>query len=222
MCSSSDGSFADDVHAQNLARFAMKDELQPPGGIAADLPARGLAIVGHADFVGHVFLGQLLFGLAGEGDLREWCRCRKDRWPGWTGSSVPARSPRRCGPAPWRRKPGSGNPMTSPAAKMFGTLVRYSASTAMRPRLSASRPAAARFSSSTLPWRPTAYSRASPSDPLVAFQIRDDAAVRHLFHAGDFFIQAHGDAMVAQVVGERLDDFARRRIPAGADAFRPG
>ncbi len=69
MWTSSAGAFADDVHAENLARVAMEDELQAAGGVAANLAARGLAIVGHADFVGHVFVGQLLFGFADEADL---------------------------------------------------------------------------------------------------------------------------------------------------------
>src|SRR6185437_10949275 len=39
------GAFADDVHAKQVARFAMEDELQSPRGVAANLTARDFAIV---------------------------------------------------------------------------------------------------------------------------------------------------------------------------------
>jgi len=38
--------------------------------VASDLPAGNFAVVGDTDFVGDVFLGELLLGLADEGDLR--------------------------------------------------------------------------------------------------------------------------------------------------------
>ena len=41
---------------------------------------------------------------------------------------------------------------------------------------------------------------------LLAFEIRDHAAVGQLLHALHFFAQAHGHAGVAQVIAERLDD----------------
>src|ERR1700761_3504867 len=49
----------------------MKDDLEPARGVAANLSSRDLAIVGHADLIGNIFIGQLLFGLADEGDLRD-------------------------------------------------------------------------------------------------------------------------------------------------------
>jgi hypothetical protein len=51
----------------------------------------------------------------------------------------------------------AGKPMTSPTAKMCGTLVRYSSSTVIRPRGSALSPAASRPSSPVIPWRPAEY-----------------------------------------------------------------
>ena len=44
-------------------------------------------------------------------------------------------------------------------------------------------------------------------DALLAFEIGDDGAVGQFFHALHFFAEAHGDAAVAQVIAERLDDF---------------
>src|SRR5579862_6515218 len=36
---------ADDVHAEHLARFAVEDQLQAPGGVAANLAACDLAVI---------------------------------------------------------------------------------------------------------------------------------------------------------------------------------
>src|SRR5471030_617008 len=63
------GLFSNDVYSQNLARFAVENQLQPPRGIAADLPARAVAVVRHAHLIRHIFVGQLLFGFAGERNL---------------------------------------------------------------------------------------------------------------------------------------------------------
>src|SRR5271166_3901639 len=61
---------ADNVHAQDLPRLAVKNQLQPPRRVAAYLSARNLPVVRYAHFVRYVFLGKLLFRLADEGDLR--------------------------------------------------------------------------------------------------------------------------------------------------------
>ncbi len=44
-------------------------------------------------------------------------------------------------------------------------------------------------------------------DLFLAFKIGDDGAVGEFFDAFHFFAEAHGDAAVAQVVAEGLDDF---------------
>src|SRR5207249_7552807 len=51
---------ANDVNAQQLLGLAMEDELQPAGGVPHDLPARDLAIVSDAYFVGHILFRELL------------------------------------------------------------------------------------------------------------------------------------------------------------------
>ena len=48
---------------------AVEDELEPAGGVAADLAAGDLAVVSDADLVGDVLVGELLLGLADEADL---------------------------------------------------------------------------------------------------------------------------------------------------------
>src|SRR5271155_2416815 len=42
---------ANNMHAENLPRFAMKDQFQPPCCVAADLAARDFAIIRYADFI---------------------------------------------------------------------------------------------------------------------------------------------------------------------------
>ena len=78
----------------------------------------------------------------------------------------------------------------------------------MRPRLSASRPAAARLRSSTGSLAADGVEQRVAGDFLFAFEVGDDGAGGRLFDALDFFAEAEGDAGVAEVVAERLDDFA--------------
>ena len=63
------GTLADDVHAEDLAGFAVEDELEPACRVAANLAARDFAIVGHTDFVGDILVSELFFGLADEADF---------------------------------------------------------------------------------------------------------------------------------------------------------
>src|ERR1043166_4274984 len=60
---------SNNVYAEQLPGFPMENDFQPPGGVAADLSARDLAIIRQPDFVRHVFFGQLLFRFSDEGDL---------------------------------------------------------------------------------------------------------------------------------------------------------
>ena len=63
------GAFADDVDAENFAGVAVKDELEAARGVAANLAAGGFAIERHADFIRHVFIGELFLGFADEADF---------------------------------------------------------------------------------------------------------------------------------------------------------
>ncbi len=65
------GALSDDVHSQQMPGLAVKDNLQTSCGIAPDLAARDLAIIGDPNFVGHIFIGELLLGLADKRDLRD-------------------------------------------------------------------------------------------------------------------------------------------------------
>src|SRR5689334_17708712 len=49
----------------------MEDDLEAAGGVAANLSAADLSVVSDADFVGYVFIRELLLGLADEGDFRD-------------------------------------------------------------------------------------------------------------------------------------------------------
>ena len=55
------GTLANDVHPQQRVSVQVEDQLQQAGGVADDLPARDLAVVGFAHFVRHALLGQLFF-----------------------------------------------------------------------------------------------------------------------------------------------------------------
>src|SRR5579864_6809729 len=61
--------FSDNVDSEQLLGLAMKDELQTAGGIAANLAARDFAIIRDADLVGDIFVCELFFGFADEGNL---------------------------------------------------------------------------------------------------------------------------------------------------------
>src|SRR6185369_12849836 len=64
------GSLAYDMHAEDLFGFAVEDQLQPPGGVAANLTSCNFAIIRDSHFVRDVVVGKLLFGLADERYLR--------------------------------------------------------------------------------------------------------------------------------------------------------
>ena len=51
------GALANDVHAQQLARLIMENELKQASGVANDLPARDLAVLRLAHLVRHARLG---------------------------------------------------------------------------------------------------------------------------------------------------------------------
>src|ERR1700761_3788351 len=63
------GSLPYDVNAKKRVAFAMEDDLQASGRISPDLAACDLTVVRDAHLVRHVFLGELLLGLADEADL---------------------------------------------------------------------------------------------------------------------------------------------------------
>src|SRR5207253_181042 len=151
-------------------RGRIEKQLQSAGGVTANLAARDLAKIGHAHFVGNSFVRELLFRFANEGDFGNAVNpVRVIRAVGMDGHAEGAgggdaalfhgnraEAGKTRGRRHWFSEPRLGKPMTSPTAKMCSCLVRYCSSTEIRPRASASSPAAARFRSSMLPWRPTA------------------------------------------------------------------
>ena len=158
------GALADDVHSKDRVRHPMEDQLQPSRRIAANLSTRNLPVVRHANLVRNVlFRFGLLLGLPDKADLRNRVDSIRVQIPGLDRilSSPNARAA-ATRPCSIDTEASDGNPITSPTAKIVGTLVLKSLSTGIRPRESDSIPTAARFSSSTFPCRPTAYSSASP------------------------------------------------------------
>ena len=106
------------------ARLAMENQLQAAGGIAANLAARYFTIIRNAHFIRCALFRQLLFGFADERNfrnrinsvgiilrIRHHALIAKDACGGDATLLHGNRGQR-------------GKPMTSPAAKIFGTLVR--------------------------------------------------------------------------------------------------
>src|SRR6516164_6985161 len=63
--------FADDVNAEELPGFGVKDQFEEAGDIAEDLAARDLLIAGFADLVRDRGFGEFLFVLADHRDFRD-------------------------------------------------------------------------------------------------------------------------------------------------------
>ena len=55
------GAFADDMHTQQFVILAVKNQLEHADGVADDLSARDLFVIGFANFVGDARLGQFFF-----------------------------------------------------------------------------------------------------------------------------------------------------------------
>src|ERR1043166_6401294 len=196
---------ADDVDAEYLARLAVEDDLQASGGVAAYLAAGYLAVVCDADLVGHVLVRQLLLGLADEGDFRNGVDAV--RVVGRVGLELTAEG-EAGGDAPLlHRDRGEGGEADHVAD---GVDVRL-----LRPvlRVHADAPARGGFESGggevqivnvALP--PDGVEQRVARNFLVALQVRHDASVRHLLDRGDLFVEPERDAVVSQVVAERLDN----------------
>src|SRR4030095_5658009 len=63
------GAFPDDMHTEERFGLAMENQLEAPGRIPANLPARYLAIVSNTYLVRNVLFGELFLGLSYEGNL---------------------------------------------------------------------------------------------------------------------------------------------------------
>src|SRR6516164_1929131 len=154
------------MYPQKLLAGRIKDQFQSSRRIPANLPARNLAKVRDPHFVGNALIRQLLLGFPNEGNLRNRINA-----VGIIFALRVDRHPKRFRCCSIDTDPKLGNPITSPTAKICGCVVRYSSSTLILPRPSASSPPAARFSSSTFPCRPTAYSSASPDTFFLLFKL---------------------------------------------------
>jgi hypothetical protein len=63
------GTFTDDVDAEQMLGIGIEEKFEAAGSVSPDLPASNLAEVGHANFVGNAFVGQLFFGFTDEGNF---------------------------------------------------------------------------------------------------------------------------------------------------------
>ena len=201
----------------------MEDQLQAAGGVAANLAARDLAIVGHAHFVGHVFVGELLFGLADEADLRDGVNAVGiDSWD-WRCMRVVAEGAGGGDAALLHRDRGQAGKADHVAdgedVRHLGAEVLVDGDAAARVGFDAG---GGQIQIVDVALAADRVEQRVAGDLLLAFQIRDHGAVGQLFHAFHFFVQAHGHAAVAQVVAERLDDFLVGEFEQPWAAFRSG
>ncbi len=96
--------------------------------------------------------------------------------------------------------------MTSPAAKMCGCAVRYSASTAIRPRASASQPGRGEVQPVGRALAAGGVEHDVGRKLLAALELGDDAAVREPLDRVHLFAEAEDEADPAQVVLQCLDE----------------
>ena len=101
-----------------------------------------------------------------------------------------------------------GKPMTSPAAKMCGTVVQNVSSTFSRPRSSARRPAAPRISRSVADTRPAENSTTSADDPFAGFEQQHAPRRRARLHRdrGHRLAQPERDVATAHLVEQLVHD----------------
>src|SRR5579883_1370456 len=201
------GALADDVDAQHLLRFAMEDDLQASGGVAADLAAGDLSIKSHADLVRNVFVGKLLLGLADErnfGDGEDAVRIA-----GRVGVQVLAEGVRGGDAALLHGDRGQARKADDVACGedvgLLGAVFVVDRDSAARVGFEAGRGEVqvvhVALTSDRVEQRVAGHT-------FFAGQVGNDAATRHLFHALNFLVEAQGHAIVSQMVGERFHHFA--------------
>ena len=202
------GALADDVHAEHLAGVAMEDELEAAGGVAANLAAGDLAVVGHADFVGHVFVGQLLLGLADEADLGNGVDAVGIK-AGIGGGGMVVEGAGGGDAALLHGDRSQGGKADHVAGGVdvrdLGLVVLVDGDAAAIVGLEAG---GGKVEVVDVALAAHGVEQRIAGDVLLAFEVGDDGAVGQLFDALDLFAEAQGDAGVAQVVAEGLDDFA--------------
>src|ERR1017187_4534688 len=203
---------SDDVDAENFPGLSVEDEFEPAGGISANLATGNFAIVGHADFVGNVFVGQLLFSLSDEADLGNgvdavWIEA------GIRGSSLVVECA-GCGDAALlhgdRSKSGKSDDIAG-SEDMFdlGLVVLVYGDAAAIVGFEAG---FGKVEVVDIALAAHCVEQRVAGDLLLTFEIGDDSARRRLFNAFNFFAEAQGDTGVAEMVAESFDNLAVREL----------
>src|SRR6185437_8418065 len=189
---------ANDVHAQNLPRLAMKNQLQPSCRVASNLSPCNLAVICHAYFIRNILFRQLLLGLADKRNLRNrinpvGIKARVRLHP-FVAEGALHRDP----PLLHRNRRQAREPDHIPNSENMRNL---------GPKILIHRNPPARVSINpgrrqvqlvhiTLP--PYRVQQRVSRDALLALQVRHYRPVAQLFHALHFLMQPHGHAAVAQ------------------------
>ena len=198
--------FADDVHAQQLARFAVEQQLEHAGVVAGDLAAGDFAEAGHADFVRHSLFGELLFVLADHRDFGN-----REQAVGHELARLELAAQHVAGgpAALLHRRAGEGGEADDVAD---GVDVRHGG---LEMRVAADAAAFVDFQAGPVEAEGVGVAGAADAEqhgfaqqPLAAFQFDGDAARLGFANRYDAFAQSEYHAQRAGVVEQRLDDFA--------------
>src|SRR5882757_1824566 len=216
------GALAYDMHSQKMPRLAMKNNLQTAGGIAPDLPAGNLAIICDAHFVRHIFVGELLLGLADKRDLRD--RINPVRIVAGIGDQVLVAEGARNGDSAllhrYRGQTGEANHVShGEDVRHLGAEVFVYRDAAARIRLDAN---GAQVQLFYIAGAADRIEQRAAGNSLLAFKVRDYAAIGQLFYAFHFLVQTHGHAAVAQVVAEGFHNFLVGKLQQLGPLFDQG
>src|ERR1017187_4519883 len=197
---------ADDVYAEDRVAGAMEDQLEPPCGVATNLATRNLAIISHAHLVWHILFRELFLRLADKADLRNRinpirieARVRQNR--------LVSERPRRRNPPLLHRHRSQRREPDHIAGREhirhLRTEVLIHRNPAAPIRLYPDR---SQIQLIDVALAPDRIQQCVALHLLLALEICDHGAVRHLLHRLHLFIQTHRHARIAQVIAQRLDD----------------
>ncbi len=200
------GRFADHVHAEQLARFAMEQQLEHARCVAGDLAAGDLAEAGDADFVRHALGGELLLVLADHRDFGN----REQAVRHVLARLELAAQHVAGGPAALlHRRAGQCGEADHVAHRVDVRHVGLKMFVALEPAAVVGLQAGAveLQSGSVSPTRPTLNSTVSPSSRLPLSSSTATQARLRLADIDDAFAQPEDHAQRAGVVQQRVDDF---------------
>src|SRR5438105_2880634 len=184
----------------------MEEQLKAAIDLATNLAARDLAIISDANFIGHVFIGELFFCFADEGNLRNGVDAVGIA--GGIGVHVEIESAAG-GDAALLHGNGSEAREADDVAdrenvRLRSAIVGVHLDTAA---IVGSETRGGKVESIDIAAAADGVKQGVGNDALFADQIRGDFAVWKFFNAFDLFAEPHGGATIAHMVAEGFDHF---------------